>query len=358
MLKYSVLAFLCFLFARGTAYVQQYQHRCNLAVFCAADGSSEVCPSDGERLYDAFTDQFRRVNIDIRDVIRGGARQGENDVLKQGTSDDGLDTKRQRLSRLKDWLDSFRPLSGDIVATIKSFYDVYYTYHSNAIEGNTLNQRETSLVLESGITVGGKKLSEHLEVIGHKDAIDYVEALSKKSMRITEFEIRQIHSLICRGTMPEEAGRYRNVQVKAGGTNYQYPDSYLVPQMMTDFVDWLEQREEDTNPFDFASEAHLRFVTIHPFLDGNGRTARLLMNLLLLRSGYPIVVITNELRSDYIDAFVAAQQRGNENCLELKSLIMDFLEVSLVDTLFYAGTAGSSRGKGVAFYKAILGETK
>lgn len=123
----------------------------------------------------------------IRDVIRAGARQAK---------------KTSRTEILA------RQLSGDsdIIAAMKNYYDVYYTYHSDAIEGNTLNQRETSLILESGITVGGKKLSEHLVVIGHKDAIDYVKTLSKKSMRITEFEIRQIHSLICRVTMPEETG--------------------------------------------------------------------------------------------------------------------------------------------------------
>jgi fido (protein-threonine AMPylation protein) len=271
---------------------------------------------------------------------------------------DAMDRKRARISRLKNWVDSFRPLPPAVVESMKEYYDVFYTYNSNAIEGNTLSMSETQLVLEYGITVGGKTLIQHLEVVGHKEAIDYVEALSRKSTKITEFEIRNIHSLICRGTMHDDAGKYRSVEIRAGGTDYEYPSSFLVPQMMSDFVDWLNSSEADNRPADFASEAHFRFVTIHPFRDGNGRAARLLMNLLLLRAGFPIVVIVIDMRNNYIESLIAAQQKGDVDLVQLKDLIMEACETSLIDMLRFASTAGDSRGKGVTFYREVLNGPK
>jgi Fic family protein len=241
---------------------------------------------------------------------------------------------------------------------MKDFYDVSYTYNSNAIEGNTLSQSETQLVMEHGITVGGKTLIEHLEVVGYKEAIDYVEALSRKSTKITEFEIRNIHSLICRGIMPDEAGKYRSVDVRAAGTGYEFPVSFLVPQMMSDLVDWLNSSGADNRPVDFATEAHFRCVTIHPFRDGNGRVARLLMNLLLLRAGFPIVVILNDMRSNYIESLIAAQQKGDGDLVQPKDLIMGACETSLIDMLRFACTAGDSRDKGLTFYREVLNGPK
>jgi Fic family protein len=189
--------------------------------------------------------------------------------------------KLQQIDKLKGWLDSFRPLSAAILAELKQQYDVKFTYNSNAIEGNTLTQSETALVLEKGITIGGKTLREHLEVVGHKDAIDYIETLAQQESRIGEWEIRQIHFLILRAIAPSEAGQYRTLDVKASGTNYVYPPHYLLSELMLQFASWLDSSEAKTlHPLEYATEAHLRFVSIHPFLDGNGRTARLLTNLL------------------------------------------------------------------------------
>ena len=258
----------------------------------------------------------------------------------------------QQVDKLKGWLDSFRPFSPIVVAELKKLYDVRLTYNSNAIEGNTLTQRETALVLESGITIGGKTLREHLEVVGHKDAIDYIETLAQPETEVEEWEIKQIHSLILRAIAPEEAGRYRQLDVKAAGTEYVYPPHYLLNDLMQEFTAWLKAASKTLHPLEYAAEAHLRFVSIHPFRDGNGRTGRLLMNLLLLQAGYPIVVISNQVRKAYIDAIVNAQQEGESG--QLLNLIVDSAQSSLIETLQILATASDSRGRGLTFYQEML----
>jgi Fic family protein len=263
-------------------------------------------------------------------------------------------SKFKQIDRLKSWLDSFRPLSPIIVAELKKLYDVQFTYNSNAIEGNTLTQSETELVLSTGITIGGKTLQEHLEVIGHKDAIDYIETLAQQDSPIGEWEIKQIHNLIIRAISPEEAGKYRQLDVKAAGTNYLYPAHYLLPQLMTEFIDWLNAKQAQTlHPIEYATNAHFRFVSIHPFRDGNGRTARLLMNLLLLRGGYPIVIISNSVRNDYINA-VAYGQQNQDDINQLLTLILDATKSSLIETLRLLATSADSRGKGMPFYQEMI----
>lgn len=262
-----------------------------------------------------------------------------------------LSEKLQQVDKLKGWLDSFRPLPLTVVAELKKVYDVN-TYNSNAIEGNTLTQSETALVLESGITIGGKTLREHLEVIGHKDAIDYIETLTQLE-EIGEWAIKQIHNLILRSIAPQEAGCYRQLDVKAAGTEYVYPPHYLLKDLMSEFILWLNSAESKAHhPLEYAAQAHLRFVSIHPFRDGNGQTGRLLMNLLLLRAGYPIVVISKQVRKAYIDAIADAQQQDFD-ISQLLNLILDFAQNSLIDTLQILSTASDSRGRGAPFYEEM-----
>ncbi len=263
-----------------------------------------------------------------------------------------LSDKFQQVAKLKAWLDSFRPLPPTVVTELKKLYDVRFTYNSNAIEGNTLTQSETALVLENGITIGGKTLREHLEVIGHKDAIDYIEQLAQQPIAIGEWEIKQIHNLIMRAIAPVEAGRYRQLDVKAAGTEYVYPPHYLLNDLMSEFITWLNSTEGVQHPIQFAAEAHLRFVSIHPFRDGNGRTGRLLMNLLLLRTGYPIVVIPNQVRKAYIDAIVEGQQQNEIS--PLLTLLLDAAQKSLIEMLHILSTARESRGRGLPFYEEML----
>ncbi|MDB9516288.1 Fic family protein [Roseofilum reptotaenium CS-1145] len=261
--------------------------------------------------------------------------------------------KLEQINQLKSWLDEFRPFDWAIVTELKKLYDVQFTYNSNAIEGNTLTQSETELVLTKGITIGGKTLDEHLEVIGHKEAIDYIETLAQVDTEINEWEIKQIHNLILRKINPNEAGSYRTLDVMAAGTNYRYPPHYLLSQLMRDFVIWLNSDSAlNLHPVEYATQAHYRFVSIHPFRDGNGRTARLLMNLLLLRAGYPIVVIHNQIRNDYINALVYGQH-NQDDLSQLFDLICDATIRSLVEFLQVLVTAGASQNKGQIFYQQI-----
>jgi Fic family protein len=287
----------------------------------------------------------QRKQYDLSDAI---AAMVEGDRLNPDISE-----RLQQINRLKGWLDEFRPLPVSVVVELKKLYDVRFTYNSNAIEGNTLTQSETELVLETGITIGGKTLREHLEVVGHKDAIDYIEELAQQATRIGEWEIRQIHFLIARATDPEDAGQYRQLDVKAAGTEYRYPPHYLLSELMAEFVEWLNSVDAgQLHPVVYAMDAHTRFVSIHPFRDGNGRTGRLLMNLMLLRLGYPIVVIQNRDRAKYIDGLVSAQQRQNQDAF--LELVTESVKNSLVEILSVVVTAGEICSRNSTFYDEMV----
>ena len=250
-----------------------------------------------------------------------------------------LTDKLARLTEKKARLDTRRPLSQSELRRLKDFFDVEWTYHSNAIEGSTLTLRETELILHSGLTVGGKPLREHLEAINHKRAIDFVEDLVGREVLLTESEIRQIHALVLRGVDDEEAGRYRRGQVRIAGSAYLPPDAVAVPGLMRDFVASLGHRPGE-HPVVRAAQAHFHLVHIHPFADGNGRTARLLMNLLLLQAGYPPAVLRTEGRTRYYDALDQAHSGNLEPFLEL---VAEEVERSLDVYLAAAGTPSDER---------------
>lgn len=300
--------------------------------------------------YDAYLGALRQRRMeDPTQPIQG---------LLPALTDVTLHQTLAQLETLKGWMDSFRPFPASVVAELKHLYNVRFTYHSNALEGNTLTQSETELVLEKGITIGGKSLIEHLEVIGHKDAIDYVEELAQRGAVLGEREIRDLHNLILRGIDRQEAGRYRTLDVKAAGTEHVYPAHYRLPELMEDFVAWLRSdAPRALHPVEYAAEAHYRLVSIHPFQDGNGRTGRLLMNLLLLQSGYPIAVIPNERRKDYIEALVYGQ--SHQDATEpLTRLVAEACRASLVEHLRILSTALESRGRGLPFYQEMLASLK
>ncbi len=219
------------------------------------------------------------------------------------------------LTTAQAWLQSLRPLPSDVTAELRNRFEVALTHHSTAIEGNTLTQSETQIVLEKGVTIGGKSVLEHLEVIGHKEALDFVFELADKDQPFDSRTIREIHSLVMRGQLGTDSGAYRTLDVKAAGTEFVYPSNLKVPELMSDFVAWLNA-PGDLHPVEIASEAHLRFVTIHPFRDGNGRVGRLLMNLILVRLGYPIAVIRLAERSTYIESLVKAQSMGDPSGIQ------------------------------------------
>lgn len=219
----------------------------------------------------------------------------------------------QKLTRKKQQLDNLRPFPKGALERLKEYLDVEWTYHSNAIEGSTLTLAETRLILLDGLTVGGKPLREHLEAINHKHAIDFVEALARRAEPITERDIRQIHALILRTIDDENAGRYRQGQVYIAGSEYVPPKAPFVPMLMEQLVAWLNSEEAARlHPVERAALAHFRLVHIHPFVDGNGRTARLLMNLLLMRDGYPPAIIRREERGRYFDALDQAHRSDTD----------------------------------------------
>lgn len=208
---------------------------------------------------------------------------------------------QERIIKKKRQLDSLRPFPKAALGKLKERVLVEWTYNSNAIEGSSLTLKETKLVLEDGLTIKGKPLKEHLEAINHKDAIEFVEKLVSKTTKITPLVIRQIHSLVLSKIDNKEAGKYRSVKVTISGSNYTPPESISVPAMMSDFGKWLRSKKSKANIIEYAALSHFKLVHIHPFVDGNGRTARLLTNLILMQHGFPPTVVLKVDRKKYYD---------------------------------------------------------
>ncbi len=229
-----------------------------------------------------------------------------------------------RLRRLKERLDRLRPRNRQSLDALAAWYDVELTYSSNAIEGNTLTRSETAIVLEKGITIGGKPLKDHLEALGHRDALHLVRGLAASGEAVREIDIREIHRLIQTRVDPEEAGRYRRRKRAIAGSPLVLPSPFEIPALMGDFAAWLGAAPAGPGT---AFAAHVRLVAIHPFSDGNGRTARLLTNLLLIQAGYPPIVIGPEHRAAYIDALQSLQLRSDPQ--PYQRLMTERLEASL-----------------------------
>lgn len=222
-----------------------------------------------------------------------------------------MNTILSDLTRKKQSLDQFQPLTPDLVNNLREWFRVELTYTSNAIEGNTLTRQETALVVDKGLGIEGKTLKEVLEAAGHAKAFDYIEQFVGQSRAsITEDMILAIHERILGNIDDVNAGRYRSVPVRIAGSRAVMPNYLKVPDLMADFGAWLK-RENSDHPAKFAADAHFKLVSIHPFVDGNGRTARLLMNLLLMQAGYPAAIIRPEDRSTYITALETAQIGGS-----------------------------------------------
>ncbi len=217
-----------------------------------------------------------------------------------------------KLDNLKSKLDRHRPLSYNVLENIHKDLVARWTYHSNAIEGNTLTLRETKVALE-GITIGGKLLKEHFEVINHKDAILFVEELAQKDASIDELIIRQIHSLVLKDIDNTNKGTYRDTNVIISGARHSPPHSYDIATKMDEFIKKYKKKRETAHPIELAVFVHVEFVGIHPFIDGNGRTARLLMNLELIKAGYPPVVIEVEDRLEYYIALDTAHTTSDDS---------------------------------------------
>ena len=236
-----------------------------------------------------------------------------------------MDELRERIAAKKAELDRLRARAPGALANLEHAHDLELTYTSNAIEGNTLSAAETTLVIEQGITIGGRPLKDHLEALDHFDALRYVRELARESVPLREADIRNLHRLVMQRSRPEIAGRYadqgRFVVTDSG--RLSFPSPAEVPALMGDFAAWLG-RAPMTPETAFA--AHRRLVDIHPFNDGNGRTARLLMNLVLIRGGYPPVAVRPEDRPAYIAGFQEAHSNGVES---FERLLYERLDITL-----------------------------
>lgn len=214
----------------------------------------------------------------------------------------------KRIDQKYSLIQKMRPLSPTLVRKLKEQFSLDMTYNSNAIEGNKLTLKETYLIINDGITVKGKSLKDHLEAKNHHDALYFLFDLIKheKKHTINERLIRSLQQLIIKDIEDDDAGKYRQGNVIITGSKHKPATAYRVPQLMEDLIIWIKKNEGKIHPVELAAKAHHKLVHIHPFTDGNGRTARLFMNLILMQKGYPLVTILKNDRKKYYSALEKA----------------------------------------------------
>jgi Fic family protein len=223
-------------------------------------------------------------------------------------------------------LDKNRPLNPSIARKLQEQLALEWTYNSNAIEGNTLSLHETQVVLEQGITIGGKSVNEHLEAINHKNGIEFLRKIINQKEELSETAIRDCHRIILKGIDDLEAGAYRRTNVRIVGARLIPPQAIKVKNQMSDLLSWYYKNKHTLPPAVLAAQFHYKFVCIHPFIDGNGRVARLLMNLILMAKDYPPVIILKVDRKRYYRVLNEANA-GNDEPFE------DFIGRSIERTL-------------------------
>lgn len=217
----------------------------------------------------------------------------------------------KEIDLLQKEINAYRPLSPDFLRQIKEYYKIGLTFSSNALEGNTLTESETKIVLEEGITIGGKPLKDHLEAVGHAEAFDFLYTLAKEKT-VRESDIQELHKLFYFRIDEKNAGKYRKSKAVITGSKYPLPKPGDLPSLMEKLIPRIDQFRKEHHPVKAAALAHKEFVFIHPFIDGNGRTARLVMNLILLQENYNISIIPPVVRREYIDSLEKAHMDDGE----------------------------------------------
>lgn len=225
-------------------------------------------------------------------------------------------------------LASMRPLPPETIQSLKDYYRIGLTYSSNALEGNSLTESETKIVIEDGLTIEGKPLHDIYEAVGHAKAYDYIYQITS-GKELQEVDILKLHNLFYQQINAEQAGHYRTVPVFTSGSKYAVTPPQKITTEMKKFVLWFNKSETKIHPVEFAALVHIKFVFIHPFIDGNGRLARLLMNLSLLRNEYSIAIIPPILRKEYIDSLELAHKDTNR----FKEFIADRIIATQIDLL-------------------------
>lgn len=237
---------------------------------------------------------------------------------------ENLDKTLERIQEKKTKLDTLRPLPSYALKSIKESMTLEWIYNSNSIEGNTLTLQETKMIIKEGFTIKGKSLREHFEAVNHQDAIEYIESLVSKDYILTEKDILNVHELVLKQIEKEIAGRFRTSGVRVSGANFVPPNALKVNEYITELIDWVNV--SDLNIVLKSAIFHHRFVWIHPFFDGNGRTVRLIFNLLLMKEGFPPAIILKNDRKKYYDAL---NQANNGDYSKLVLLVFQALERSV-----------------------------
>ena len=233
-----------------------------------------------------------------------------NDILK------GIDQKKQIL-------DQSRPLPPASVKSLVDDFRLRFTHETTAIEGNTLTLRETQAVLEEGITVHGKSLREHLEVINANESLDFLESAIKTNEPVTERLMMRFYEILIKGILNEEAGMYRRIPVYIKGAKHVPPNWIKIPKLMQEFETWLRD-SNDLHPIVLAAKAHIRLARIHPFVDGNGRTCRLLVNYILMQHGYPPALFSSDKRDEYMKALDEVEDGNEDEFIQVTSQAVEW----------------------------------
>lgn len=237
---------------------------------------------------------------------------------------EGLEKQLERIHEKKRELDKKRPIPSYVLKSIKDSLSIEWTYNSNSIEGNTLTLQETKMVIEDGFTIKGKSLREHFEVVNHQEAIEFVESLASNEYVLNKVDILSIHHLVLQKIEKDFAGKYRTSGVRISGANFVPPNALKVDEFVSELIDFANDSEVDI--LIRSAIFHHRFAWIHPFFDGNGRTARLLLNLILMKSGFPPAIILKNDRKKYYDAL---NQANNQDYSKLVLLILQAVERTL-----------------------------
>ena len=251
-------------------------------------GNLYMIPEDAER------------PIDARTYAKTSLKKSYTPILEQ-------------INSFKKTLDSCRPLTPAEVEAIKEVFLVEHTYNSNAIEGNTLTLQETALVLQ-GVTIDKKPLKDHLEAVGYKEAFQYVEELAKQDKDLSEYDIKSIHNLVL-ADRPEDRGSFRRVNVRIAGALTNPVQPYLIEPKIEELLNNYKVWSETMHIVERVAIFHLQFESIHPFIDGNGRTGRLIMNLQLIKEGLPAINIKFADRKKYYDAFDEYSRTGSTEAM-------------------------------------------
>ena len=264
-------------------------------------------------LSDKIFDTIKDYNIDfsLNALKVAEERVKYNSKNSISTISDTIAPLLTEIDTLKSTWDNCRPLNGIALEKMKEYFSINYTFDSNKIEGNTLTMQETYLVVREGLTISGKSMLEHLEAVNHFEAIDFIEELVQKNEYLNERVVKQIHYLILKSIDKMNAGIYRKVPVMISGSSHIPPQPYIIAKQMEEVFEFYELNKDKLHPVILAADMHEKIVTIHPFIDGNGRTTRLIMNLVLLMNGFPIANIKGDIKSR--TTYYNALEKANTN---------------------------------------------